>query len=159
MSQDHKEIGRLLKSIEFGLKKYSVHELNKAIAHVLEKNINHSNALNIEYVLKVVADDFDIPKSKLVEKTWERGKVREAKSIAFCLLHYFLEISIRDIATNIFKCYPNTVVRGIKKLRDADIKIKDERIFWERYVSLQEKLTHHFSIRKPVEHIEHENIS
>jgi hypothetical protein len=151
MSQDHRKIGRLLKSIELGLQTFSVHELNKAIVSTLQKNSESEKILEIDYVLNIVCDEFRLSKKMLMTKTKERGRIQEAKWMAYCLLHHNLEIPIRHIASNVFMCFPNTIVRGIKKLRDADPNLKHEKELLERYNLLRDKLKNNLTLEKPIE--------
>jgi len=158
MSEDNKDLARLLKSIQEGLQKYSVQELNKAIVAILKKGGTEQNGFNIDYALQIVCDEYGISRYTLLH-TNGRGDIQDAKRIAYCLLHINLGLTIRYIASNIFKCYPNSIASGIKKLKCADVNIKHEKAFLERYHQLRKKLIENITQQQQLQHTEHENIS
>jgi hypothetical protein len=158
MSQDNRDIGKLLKSIQEGLQRYSVQELNKAIAAILKKGGYEQNSLNITYALQIVCDEYGISRYNLLHTKKGRGDIQDAKIIAYCLLHYNLGLTIRYIAKEIFKCFPNSISSGIKTIKDADSNLKHERELLERYKMLQQKLIDKIT-QQQIQQKEHENIS
>jgi chromosomal replication initiation ATPase DnaA len=158
MSEDHKDIGKLLKSIHEGLQKYSVQELNRAIVTTLKKSGKEYSIVKIDYALQMVCDEYNITRFTLIH-TKDRGEIQDAKRIAYCLLHLDIGLTIRHIAENVFGCYHNSVASGIKKLRYAKQNIKHEKELIERYRLLSEKLKNYINEQNQIEQIEHENIS
>jgi hypothetical protein len=157
MSEDNKDIGKLLKSIQEGLQRYSVQELNKALTSFLKKGGSEDITFKIDYALQIVCDEYNVSRYFLINAN-ERGDIQDAKRIAYCLLHYNLGLTIRYIAANIFNCYPNSVATGIKKYKNADVNIKHEKIFLDKYHSLRKKLIDNIN-QHEIQHTQHENIS
>lgn len=158
MSQDGKDIGKLLKNIQEGLQRFSVQELNKAITSYIKKRSIADMGNIIEYALKLVCDEYDISRRSLMSNNKKRA-TQDAKRIAYTLLHDELGLTIRYIASNVFSCYPNTVVSGISKLKSADANIKHEKVWLDKYFKLRKKMTDKIAEQKQIQHIEHENIS
>lgn len=158
MSKDNKDIGILLKRISKSLEKISVQELSTAITAILKKKDNSEKSIYIDYALQIVCEEFNTSKFSLI-KSNERGEMQDAKRLAYCLLHYDLQISIRSIASSVFDCYPNSIASGIKKLKNADVNIKHEKAFVEKYYSLQRKLIENITQKQQIQNIGHENLS
>lgn len=134
---DNKEIEALLKHIQEGLKKYTVQELNTAIVSFL--NSKHDKTQEIDFVLKIVCEEFQISKKTLKSKN-ARGILQEAKQIAYCLLHFNIGLSIRYISNRIFFNGHTSVFVGVQKYKNADHEHKADRGFIETYNKLQTKL-------------------
>lgn len=134
---DKKQLESLLKNIQESLKHYSVEELNEAIIHALNQKKDKTPQIN--YVLSIVSDHFNTT-IKTLKKKHLRGNLQEAKQVAYCLLHFNLGLSIRDISNNVFSNWSNSVQTGVTKLKNADIKHKADREFIECYEFLRTKL-------------------
>ena len=137
MSSETKDIETLLKSIQEGLKNYTVKELNEAIISFLNKK--HDKTLEIDYVMTIVCNEFEVSKTTLKSKN-ARGNLQEAKQIAYCLLHLNLGLSIRYIAKRVFFNWPTSVAIGVKRFKSADINHKQDKQFIDKYSELEKKL-------------------
>lgn len=132
---DNKEIVTLLKNIQEGLKHYTPEELNDALVKVLSEK--HDKAPEIDFILSSVASKYDISRRTLL-KSSARGEIQQARTLAYCLLHINLGLSIRHIAQKIFvKKYHNSVAVAIKYYRNCDQKIPSERDFLQKYEALK----------------------
>ena len=136
MAQE-KEIELLLRNIQKGLRKYSVKELNDGILAFLYKK--HDKSHETDYVLEIVCKEYEISLSSLKSKN-VRGNIQEAKQIAYCLLHFNLGLSIRQIASRVFMNWPTSVSLGVKKYKTADSTHAQDKKFIDRYEKLQEQL-------------------
>jgi chromosomal replication initiation ATPase DnaA len=150
MSNGKKDIELLLRNIQEGLRKYSVQELNEALNKILRKSRDYKP--QIEVVLKVVCDEYNIPIIMLHKKN-TRGIIQEAKQIACCLIHFNYKLSIRYIAENVFNSnYHTSVANAIKRYKTADIKHKQEGAFIEKYNTLKDKLFGSVENQKQIEY-------
>ena len=135
---ENKEIVTLLKNIQEGLKHYTPEELNNALVQVLKKK--HDKAPEIDFVLRSVADKFQISRRTLI-KSSARGEIQQARQLAYCLLNLNLGLSIRHIAKKVFiKKYHNSVAVAIKYYRNCDTKIPSEKVFLAKYEELKDGL-------------------
>ena len=132
-----KDIELLLKNIQKGLRKYSVKELNDGIVSFLYKKSDKSH--ETEYVLEIVCKEYGISLSSLKSKN-VRGSIQEAKQIAYCLLHFNLGLSIRQIAEKVFMNWPTSVSLGVRKYKTADSNHVQDKKFITIYEKLQEQL-------------------
>ena len=132
------QIETLLKNIQQGLKKYSVNELNVALIKALSENHNKSG--EIEYLIKLVCEEFDISEYALKHMEM-RGKMQDCKHIAFCLLHFHVGLSIRYISRNVFFNGHTSVANGIKRFKKCNLEIKQDKEFLEKYHLLKFKLS------------------
>jgi chromosomal replication initiation ATPase DnaA len=143
--RENEEVEYLLTNIQKGLKIYSVKELNNAISKILTKKEEKVEEIN--YVLDLVCEHFEISLSQL-KKKGARGRIIDAKQTAYCLLHFNMGLPIRYIAKKIFNNWPNSISTGIKRVKNADIKIKQDEIFMLNYKKLQQKLTLYITTTK-----------
>jgi chromosomal replication initiation ATPase DnaA len=141
---ENREIENLLKNIHQGLKKYSIKELNQAILNFLNKKNDKST--EIDFVLNSVCHHFSISLNTLKKRN-VRGNIIDAKQITYCLLHFNLGLSVRDISKNIFSNSPTAVSLGIKRLKQADATHISDKQFIEKYSVLEKKLVHHISLQ------------
>ena len=86
---DNTQIETLLKNIQQGLKKYSVSELNDAIVNALSSK--HDKSEEIKYVIAIVCNHFNVSEYSLINIK-KRGKIQDAKQIAYCLLYCNLRL-------------------------------------------------------------------
>ena len=136
--RENEEVEYLLTNIQKGLKIYSVKELNNAISKILTKKEEKIDEIN--YILDLVCEHFEISMSQL-KKKGARGRIIDAKQTAYCLLHFNTGLPIRYIAKKIFNNWPNSISIGIKRVKNADVKIKQEEVFMYNYKKLQQKLS------------------
>lgn len=142
MAETKTELESLLQNIQEGLKKFTIKELNEAIITFLNKKSDKS--VETKYVLKIVAEEYKMSVRGLHSKR-ARGTQQEAKQIAYCLLHHNLGFSFRYIANRVFFNNHNSVAIGVKKLANADPKLKFDKEFIDKYKKLQEKLLTDFA--------------
>lgn len=142
MSNSKSELELFLHNIQEGLKKYTIQELNEAIITFLNKKSDKT--IEINYVIGLVCKEFSISKEALKNKN-SRGVQIEAKQIAYCLLHLNLGFSLRYISNRIFFNNHNSVAIGVKRLKNADPKIKIDKEFTDRYKKLENQLVNSFA--------------
>lgn len=134
---ENKDLEQLLKNIQESLKVYSIKELNQAI--IVALNEKHDKTIEINHILDIVSSHYKITIKQLKEK-YGKGKIADAKQIAYCLLYFNLGIPVRQIALKIFFNWPTSVTIGIKRLKEADSKVKVDKEFKETYQLLTDKL-------------------
>lgn len=139
---DKKEVELLLKNIQEGLKTYSVKELNEAIISFLNKKDDKTE--EIEHVFSIVCEEYKTT-PKILKKNNIRGDLHEAKQIIYCVLHFNLGLSSRYIANRIFFNWHGSVFQGIKKFKDCDLNIKQDREFMKKYEKISSKFIENFS--------------
>ena len=133
------ELAVLFKNIHKGLKTYSVKELNKAIVEYLNKKPDITNKEDIDFVLLLVCEEYNVTKRILINSTG-RGKIQQAREIAYCLLHFDLGLTLRYIAKRIFFKWHNTVAISCRHLKNVNVNLKPEKEFKDKYDFLQKKL-------------------
>jgi len=134
---DKKELEQLFKNIGHGLKKFSPGELNKAVSSALKNQSDPTP--EIDFVLESVAKHFKIS-VKALKQQHSRGKLQDAKQIAYCLLHFNLGLSFNYIAKNVFDNWPNSIAIGVNRLKNVDIHIKTDADFKETYDLIESQL-------------------
>jgi chromosomal replication initiation ATPase DnaA len=139
---DNKDIEVLLKNIQEGLKIYSIKELNEAIIEALNKNNNKRE--DIDFVLEKVAESYEVTVRNL-KKSKARGLMQDAKQTAYNLLHLDLKLTIRQISGKIFFNNSSSVFQGIKRLRGINVKLKQDKEFFEKYQYIQNQLNEYLT--------------
>lgn len=134
---ENKDIEILLKNIQEGLKVYTLKELNNALAEVLNKT--HDKKDEIEFVLNSVMQHYNIS-YRILKQSHTRGVKQEYKQMAYCLLYFNLGLPIRYISSRIFLNWPTSVLTGIKKYKNLNPELKQDKKFLETYETLQKKL-------------------
>lgn len=142
---NNKELEDLFKHIQIGLSKYTVKELNEAIISFISKK--NDKSAEVDYVFKIVCEDFNITEDKLKQKNI-RGIYFDAKQIIYCILHFNLGISIRNIAKYIFSNNHMSVYSGIKRFNNINTNLKQDKIFLEKYNTLSNKFLEYFTIKQ-----------
>jgi chromosomal replication initiation ATPase DnaA len=141
-SKNKVELETLLSSIQEGLKKFTITELNEAIISFLTKKGDKS--IEIHYVLEIVAEEYSIsPKSLLAKNA--RGNLQEAKQLCYSLLYFNLGLSLRYISSRIFFNNHNSVAIGVKRIKKADINHVTDKVLIEKYERLEQKLLSNFA--------------
>jgi chromosomal replication initiation ATPase DnaA len=134
---ENAELEQLLKNIQSGLKKYSIKELKDGIVSYFNKN--DDKTLEINTILNVVSEHFDTTIATLKQKN-VHGSIHDAKQICYCILNFQLGLSTRYIAERIFGYSVHTNVhRGIMRYKNANIELKPDREFVEKYELLKNK--------------------
>ena len=139
---ENKDFETLLKNLQYGLKTHSVKELNDALTIAL--NTKYDQKTDIEYVLTLVCKTYEIGIKALLSRHG-RGKIQDAKQMAYCLLHFNLGLSVRNIAKKVFSNWPTSVLIGIKRYKTANPKIKSDLEFIDKYKLLQENYLQYIS--------------
>lgn len=142
MDEKQREIETLIKNIHKGLRCMNISELNKALVTALSKR--NDGKKYIEYAMRMVCEHFDITITALKQKH-VRGNVQDAKQMCYCLLHLDLGYSMNYIASDIFNCWPRSVVVGINRIKQNNSKINSEAEFMKKYKYLQSKLADYVS--------------
>jgi len=138
---ENKEIELLLKNIQEGLKKYTIKELNEAIISFLNKKQDKTE--EIDYIFQIVCEDYKT-NVRTLKKNNIRGILQEAKQIIYCILHFNLGLSTRHIADNIFNNWHTSVHAGIRRYKNCDINLKQDREFMNKYNDLSHKFIQNF---------------
>jgi len=145
-----KDLEELLKSISEGLKKYTVKELNDAIVSFFNKKDDKTK--EIYYLLEIVSKEYETNISTLKKKNL-RGDLSDAKQIAYCLLHFNLGLPTRYISEKIFKSKSHTVVhKAIIRFKNANVNLKPDKIFIEKYDKLSKEFIDTFAKQKKLEY-------
>ena len=90
-------------------------------------------------MIKIVAKHYGISET-ILKNSVSRGRIIEAKNIAYCLLHYDLGLPTGYIATRVFFNWKNSVHLGTKKLKNLNLSIKADKDFYDTYQLMQSKL-------------------
>jgi len=133
----NEQIETLLKNVQQGLSKYSVTELNDAIITALHNKSDKKK--EIKYVFRIVCNEYGISENTLKNLT-KRGFLQDAKQITYCLLYYNVGLSQRYIAKCIFFNWQTSISNGIKRHEKANLQVKTDREFLEKYEMLKKKL-------------------
>jgi len=133
----NEQIETLLKNVQQGLSKYSVTELNDAIITALHNKSDKKK--EIKYVFKIVCNEYGISETTLKNLT-KRGFLQDAKQITYCLLYYNVGLSQRYIAKCIFFNWQTSISNAIKRHEKANLQVKTDREFLEKYELLKKKL-------------------
>lgn len=121
------------------VKTHGVKELNDALENIMVNN-NNKHRDEIDYLLTIISDGYGVTKRTL-KTARSAGNLKQAKSIAFCLLHFGLKLPCRHIATRIFcqKAHGN-VWQAINNFNTLNEKVKEDRLFKEKYDYYHNKL-------------------
>jgi len=139
MQQD-KDISILLNNIQKGLEKLSVKDLNEALVKVLrEHHTKNKTSPLVKFTLTIVCDEFKISERILLKKH-SRGDLQDAKQITYCLLHFILGFTYREVATNVFNTWQSVIHNGVARLIKCNADHKADRKFLERYERLSNEL-------------------
>lgn len=142
---NNKQLEELFKHIQIGLNKCTVKELNEAIISFISTKYDKSP--EIEYVFKIVSDDFKVNPERLKQKN-VRGIYNEAKELIYCILHFNMGLSIRYIAKFIFFNHHMSVYGAIKKFNNLNENFKQDKMFLDRYKELSGKFIEYITKQK-----------
>ena len=126
-----KKLQNFMNNIAAGLKSHNIDDLNEAIKGVIVNNYPRKD--EIDYLLTIIANGYSISKRTL-KVARATGEIKEARNIAYCILHIHLKLSSRHIAIKVFghKAH-NAVWEAINNFNTLNEKIKTDRIFKEKY--------------------------
>lgn len=141
-NEETKELASFLKNIHHALKKHSLKEINQTFTSTLlaknERDAQQKN--NIAILLDVVCRDFNVDRVALLNGRG-KGRVQQARKFAFCILHNDFNISIRQIATQIFSLNWHTSVSiAIQYHKSLNPDLKADKEFLEKLASLKKKI-------------------
>lgn len=136
------ELEEFFKNIQYVLKKHSLQELNQSVNNFIANSYKNTRCSpkKIEVVLKVVCDEFDISKDKLIVGRG-KGKIQEARKYAFVLLNQELDLTIRYIAKYVFHLkWHTSVAMAIKYYKNINLDVKPDKEFNTKFQELQTKI-------------------
>jgi chromosomal replication initiation ATPase DnaA len=132
----------LLKNLQMSLKKYTIKELNNAMNKVLEEETPHQKVkeMQVSLVLEEVCKQYKINRQQLIHSK-ASGELKQAKMIAYCLLHIQLELPIRYIAKRIFYLkWHNNVGVAIKHHKNLNPQIKPDKEFINKMENIKQQI-------------------
>ena len=136
------EVEELIKNIHQGLKKVGLKELNSSLLRLLSSK--NDKTVEIDFVLQLVCKEYSLSINTIKTK-YPKGIVQDAKQVAYCLLHFNLNLTIRYIAEKVFMNWPTSVYTGIKRYKQGDINHKADKDFMMKYNKLQEQVIQHIT--------------
>ena len=136
------EVEELIKNIHQGLKKVGLKELNSSLLRLLSSK--NDKTVEIDFVLQLVCKEYSLSIHTIKTK-YPKGIVQDAKQVAYCLLHFNLNLTIRYIAEKVFMNWPTSVYTGVKRYKQGDINHKADKDFMEKYNKLQEQVIQHIT--------------
>jgi chromosomal replication initiation ATPase DnaA len=140
MKKEEQDVSQLLKSISVGLQKYGISEFNTEIKKIIAKKADQQREIN--FVINMVSGQYTITPNTLLNSR-SRGKIQEARTLAYCLLHLTLGLSIRKIAV-IFGRYHNSIASALKSFSEQQPeKFKMDKEFSSLYEKCQDRLLNH----------------
>ena len=121
-----KEVKKLIKNINVGIKKLTLEKFNQVISNAITK-YSSKGEFEINESVKIVCKYYSVSVETLMTKT--RGDVYLAKIVLFKILNHSLNISAQRIA-KFFKRYPNSVTHALKKFDklNPDKRNKDKKL-------------------------------
>ncbi len=141
-ASDNKELQLFFKNLAYGLKKYSLQELNENLSSMVTNKAykDKQKAYYIDCVLSEICQEFNLTKQELV-KGRGKGVVQIARKYAYCILHDDFEIPIRHIAKNVFHLNWHTSVSVVIQYKKSlNLDIKPDREFSEKLEALKERI-------------------
>lgn len=136
---EKQQVQQLIKSLQKGLKQYSLEEFNLALSGVLKnKAVNEKDKeKQIIIVLDSICKEYNITKDALVYEKTKRNVV-QARNIAYCILHLDIKLSIRYIATRVFFLkWHNSVGVAIKNYNTLNPEIPPDKEFIDKFKKIQ----------------------
>lgn len=137
---DKKEIVELFKTLQGGLKKFTLTELNQAIGVLLKDVKNNGRNDEIKVVITEVCKNYNINKNQLINSN-ARGKISQAKSVVYCLLHFELGLTIRYISKKVFfQKHHGSVAVAIRNFKNINATIKPDKEFLDNYEKIKKSI-------------------
>ena len=135
------EIEELLKNIQLGLKKFTLKELNESLYYVLKSKVDKQKdkKKHIDIVINLVCAEFNLKKEQLIHGRG-KGIVQDARKIAYCILHFNLNLPIRYVAKRIFFLNWHTSVGAVIQYHNSlNLSIKPDKDFKDKLDLIQTK--------------------
>lgn len=133
-TQHEEELQLLFSNISKGIKSFgSISEFNAQISCALVKNSKNNSVVNT--VLNIVCNRFDVSPLTL-RNNHASEQVAYARSICFCILHFELGLSMRNICKAVLETENKshaTVYKDIKRFRILNENLASDRQFKKDY--------------------------
>jgi len=144
---NHIELEGLLKNIQDALKKYSIKELNDALLDLLNKNEPKKEL--VDATIKSVCKVFEISQRILINSR-SRGKIQDARMVAYAIMHNDLNLPMRFIAVNVFKRRSHgSVVQSLQTFKELNPeKISYHKELLEKHNKAKELTLNNLILRK-----------
>lgn len=136
---EKEEVLRLIKSLQKGLKQFTLKEFNEAINSVINPPIENekSKEKHIALILDLICEEYSITRQELTYGR-AKGDVQKARSIAYCILHFNLKLPIRYIANKVFFLkWHNSVGVAIQYYNNLNCDIQPDKEFKEKLEKIQ----------------------
>jgi chromosomal replication initiation ATPase DnaA len=132
----HQELQLLFTNISKGIKSFgSISEFNTQISSALAKNSKKNDVVNV--VVSCVCNRFDV--SPITLRNNHAGEtIAYARAICFCILHFELGLSMRNICKAVLETENKshaTVYKDIKRFRTLNENLSSDRQFKKDYDS------------------------
>lgn len=137
---EKEQVQQFLKSIQKGLKQYTLEEFNVAIDGALKPKTQNEQdkRREINIVLDLICKEYGITKDALIYDKTKRTILR-ARNIAYCILHFNIKLSIRYIATKVFFLkWHNSVGIAIKNYNMLNPKIATDKEFNDMFKKIED---------------------
>jgi len=135
------KLHNFLKILSDALSKHSIDNLTDALERTIG-SVKYSKD-DIETIFELVSTHYNIS-VKALKQTKQKGVVVDAKHHCYCLMNLELKLPVRFIAKQVFsnnfvKVSHMSVYKGIKRFRELNPKLREDKIFLDNYVALREK--------------------
>ena len=142
---EKEEVLRLIKSLQKGLKQYTLKEFNEAINSVISPTDSEkSKEKHISLILDLICEEYGLTKRELIHgkaKGINKSEVQKARNVAYCLLHFNLKLPIRYIANKVFLLkWHNSVGVAIQYYNKLNCDIQPDKEFKEKFEKIQESV-------------------
>jgi len=136
---DKQNLAQLFKTLQKALDSHTIPEITEAVsAYLAKKSDKHEE---IHYVLEIICDEFNISRRLLVSSNL-RGKITEARNLAYCLLHNELHLPVRYISTSVVPRKTHCgVFNAVSYFKSLNPEVKVDREFKEKYDRMLIKLS------------------
>lgn len=137
--EEKKELHDFVKNLQQGLKKFTLKELNEELQAILEKRYDkqQDKQKQISLILELVCKEYNIPRNTLIHSR-TTSELKQPRTIAFCLLHFTLNLPIRYIAKRVFFLkFHNSVGVAIKYYNSINPKIAPDKEFIDMFTKIQ----------------------
>jgi chromosomal replication initiation ATPase DnaA len=136
---EKEEVLRLIKSLQKGLKQFTLKEFNEAISSVINPPIENekNKEKHISLILDLICEEYALTRQELIYGR-AKGDVQKARSIAYCILHFSLKLPIRYIANKVFFLkWHNSVGVAIQYYKNLNCEIQPDKEFKDKLEKIQ----------------------
>ena len=136
---EKEEVIRLIKSLQKGLKQFTLKEFNDALSEVVSPPIEDqkSKEKHIELLLDLICTEYNLTRQELLYGR-AKGDVQKARSVAYCILHFNLKLPIRYIANKVFSLkWHNSVGVAIQYYKNLNYEITPDKEFKDKLEKIQ----------------------